>query len=157
MGNKMFPYNPSTNNCQDFILSVLKANGINDENAFSFVKQDTSMIFKNKGWLSSLAKNVTDLGGYSDVILQGGSLKKGISNDLTKADPYRSQKRDPEKRLQVDQAEDFLHRFWQKKFEILQPETRPRFRLQNLRRKRSNSTMKPTRNGGMTLRGYRLR
>jgi hypothetical protein len=32
----------------------------------------------------------------------------------------------------VDQAEEFLHRFWQKYFEILQPETRPRFWLQNL-------------------------
>ena len=38
------------------------------------------MIFKNKGWLSGLAKGVTDLGGYADVIMQGGSLNK---NDLT--------------------------------------------------------------------------
>jgi hypothetical protein len=80
MGNRFFPYHPSTNNCQDFILNVLKSNGINDENAFNFVKQDTTMIFKNKPYLSSLAKGVTDLGGYADVLMQGGSIK---GNDLT--------------------------------------------------------------------------
>ena len=49
-------------------------------NAINFVKQDTTMIFKNKGWLSNMAKGVTDLGGYADVVMQGGSLK---GNDLT--------------------------------------------------------------------------
>jgi hypothetical protein len=83
MGPKFFPYHPSTNNCQDFILQMLKANGINDENAFNFVKQDTTMIFKNKGWLSGLAKQVTDLGGYADVVMQGGSISKRLSNELT--------------------------------------------------------------------------
>jgi len=83
MGPKMFPYHPSTNNCQDFISSVLQANGIRDQNVYNFVKQDTSMIFKNKGWLSNMAKQVTDLGGYADVVMQGGALKNGLSNELT--------------------------------------------------------------------------
>jgi len=83
MGDKFFPYHPNTNNCQDFISGVLQANGIRDQNVYNFVKQDTSMIFKNKGWLSGLAKQVTDLGGYADVVMQGGKLKKGISNQLT--------------------------------------------------------------------------
>jgi hypothetical protein len=80
MGPKFFPYHPSTNNCQDFIKGVLESNGINDMNAINFVKQDTTMIFKNKGWLSNMAKGVTDLGGYADVVMQGGSIHK---NDLT--------------------------------------------------------------------------
>ena len=80
MGSKFFPYHPNTNNCQDFILQMLKSNGINDVNAFNFVKQDTSMIFKNKPFLSSLAKQVTDLGGYADVVLQGGSLSNELTN-----------------------------------------------------------------------------
>ena len=83
MGPRMFPYHPSTNNCQDFISSVLQANGIRDQNVYNFVKQDTTMIFKNKGWLSGLAKQVTDLGGYADVVMQGGTLSKGLSNELT--------------------------------------------------------------------------
>ena len=80
MGPKFFPYHPSTNNCQDFIMGILQANGIRDQNAFNFVKQDTTMIFENKGWLSNMAKGVTDLGGYTDVIMQGGSIHM---NDLT--------------------------------------------------------------------------
>ena len=83
MGDKFFPYHPNTNNCQDFIKGVLEANGIRDQNVYNFVKQDTSMIFKDKGWLSGLAKQVTDLGGYADVVMQGGTLKKRISNELT--------------------------------------------------------------------------
>jgi hypothetical protein len=82
MGSNFFPYHPNTNNCQDFIKGVLLANGINDQKALEFVKQDTSMIFKNKGWLSGMAKQVTDLGGYADVVMQGGSL----SNELTDAE-----------------------------------------------------------------------
>ena len=80
MGSKFFPYHPNTNNCQDFIKGVLESNGINDQNAINFVKQDTSMIFKNKGWLSGMAKQVTDLGGYADVVLQGGSLSNELTN-----------------------------------------------------------------------------
>ena len=85
MGTKFFPYHPNTNNCQDYIMGVLKANGINDQNAFNFVKQDTSVIFKDKGWLSGLAKQVTDLGGYADVVLQGGTVN-GQSNELTNSE-----------------------------------------------------------------------
>jgi hypothetical protein len=85
MKDKFIPYHPSSNNCQDFILSVLKSNGIND--GHDFVKQNTEMIFKNKGWLSSTAKSVTDLGGYADALLKGGMLKRlrarGLSNELT--------------------------------------------------------------------------
>ena len=80
MGSKFFPYHPSTNNCQHFIKGVLESNGINDQNAINFVKQDTSMIFKNKGWLSGMAKQVTDLGGYADVVMQGGTLSNELTN-----------------------------------------------------------------------------
>ena len=80
MGSKFFPYHPNTNNCQDFIKGVLESNRINDQNAINFVKQDTSMIFKNKGWLSGMAKQVTDLGGYADVVMQGGSLSNELTN-----------------------------------------------------------------------------
>ena len=83
MGSKFFPYHPSTNNCQDWVATVLQANGIRDPNVYAFVKQDTSEIFKNKGWLSGMAKQVTDLGGYADVIFQGGSISKHLSNELT--------------------------------------------------------------------------
>ena len=88
MGKNFIPYDPDKNNCQNFILSVFQANGIQE--AHDFIKQDTSEIFKNKGWLSSTAKNITDLGGYADVVLQGGLIKQmragNLSNELTNTD-----------------------------------------------------------------------
>ena len=88
MGAKFIPYHPSTNNCQDFILSVLVSNGVRE--GHDFVKQNTEMIFKNKGWLSGTAKNVTDLGGYADVVLRGGLIKSmragNLNNELTNDD-----------------------------------------------------------------------
>jgi hypothetical protein len=88
MGPKFIPYHPDSNNCQDFIISCLKANGISE--GHDFVKQDTSMIFKDKGWLSGTARNVTDLGGYADVVLRGGLIKNmkagKLSNELTDSD-----------------------------------------------------------------------
>jgi len=88
MGNRFIPYHPSTNNCQDFILSVLVSNGVRE--GLDFVKQDTRMIFENKSWLSNFAKGVTDLGGYADVVLKGGlipHMKAGnLSNELSNSD-----------------------------------------------------------------------
>jgi hypothetical protein len=88
MGDKFIPYHPSTNNCQDFILSVLMSNGIGE--GHDFVKQDTTMIFKNKDWLSNFAHSVTNLGGYADVVLQGGLIKQmkagNLSNELSNSD-----------------------------------------------------------------------
>ncbi len=76
MKEKFFPYHPNTNNCQDFISGVLQANGSRDKRVFDFVKQDTSMIFKNKGWLSGVAKNVTDLRDHIISIRTGSRLAK---------------------------------------------------------------------------------
>jgi hypothetical protein len=88
MGKNFIPYDPDKNNCQNFILSVFQANGIKE--GWSFIKQDTSKIFKNKGWLSGTAKSVTDLGGYADVVLKGGLIKNmragKLSNELTNDD-----------------------------------------------------------------------
>lgn len=88
MGKNFIPYDPDKNNCQNFILSVFQANGIKE--GWSFIKQDTSEIFKDKGWLSGTAKNVTDLGGTFDVVLKGGLIKNmkagKLSNELTDTD-----------------------------------------------------------------------
>jgi hypothetical protein len=88
MGKNFIPYDPDKNNCQNFILGVFQANGIQE--GWDFIKQDTSMIFKNKGWLSSTAKSVTDLGGIADVVLKGGLIKNmrsgNLSNELTDTD-----------------------------------------------------------------------
>ena len=42
---KFFSYSSYDNNCQDFALSLLYANGVDDNGLISFIKQDISSIF----------------------------------------------------------------------------------------------------------------
>jgi len=62
---KFFPYNALTNNCQDFLLNLLVANGLNRPNLVKFIKQDLSQISKElPGFSKSIvdtAKHVADL------------------------------------------------------------------------------------------------
>ena len=84
MGSKFFPYSAYDNNCQDFILQLLEANGLNSPNASTFVKQDVRQLFNQLGWLRKLANTATDVAGRLDVIRQGGNLSQ--KNGLTDAD-----------------------------------------------------------------------
>ena len=62
MGNdKFLKYDASTNNCQDFILSILKGNGFGNKTDEAFVKQDIESLFKSSPYLKPLTKNVLDI------------------------------------------------------------------------------------------------
>ena len=60
--DKFFIYDAVSNNCQDFIIALLNANNIGDEQDRLFVKQDTEHLFKKLGITKSVAKTTTDLG-----------------------------------------------------------------------------------------------
>jgi hypothetical protein len=77
MGNSFLPYNPMNNNCQIFILNVLKANGLLTSVYEQWIKQDTDALFKNDPFLLSLSNKLIDVGKIGNVISQGGNL---ISN-----------------------------------------------------------------------------
>ena len=84
MGSKFIPYSSSSNNCQDFILNVLKANQMDSQELNAFIKQDTSMIFKDEKF-KKFADTVTGLGEKIDVIAQGGRIiknKKPSKNNI---------------------------------------------------------------------------
>merc|ERR1712100_862238 len=44
MGGKFLPYNGYTNNCQDFIMAILKSNNLGNQTTYKYVKQNTSSI-----------------------------------------------------------------------------------------------------------------
>jgi hypothetical protein len=83
MGKRFLPYQSNSNNCQVFIDSVLSANGLNTPALKEFVKQDTRSIFKNNPILRKFANTLTDIGGYMNALLQGGTLplSKGASKE----------------------------------------------------------------------------
>jgi len=77
MGDRFYPYSARDNNCQNFILSVLKASGIGGERDYAFIKQDTQSLFGDESFLRKLSNTVTDIGARFNVLLQGGKIKKG--------------------------------------------------------------------------------
>ena len=68
MGPKFFKYDASKNNCQDFIVAILKANKIGTTKDIGFVKQDTKFLFNNLPYLRKFSNTVTTIGSRVDVI-----------------------------------------------------------------------------------------
>ncbi len=69
---KYFQYNPSNNNCQDFIMAILNSNDIQGHK--DFVKQETDSLFKGQHFLSKVALGATNLGASADVLINGKGL-----------------------------------------------------------------------------------
>ena len=80
MGEKFLPYSASTNNCQNFILNVLRGNNLNTPEFESFVKQDTSSLFANDPFLKKTSDKLTNLGASMNVLQSGGSLLSNNNN-----------------------------------------------------------------------------
>lgn len=74
MGGKFYPYSARDNNCQNFILSVLQASGIGNQQDYDFVKQDTKQLFGEDSFLRKASNTVTDIGARFNVLQQGGDI-----------------------------------------------------------------------------------
>ena len=71
-----FQYNARDNNCQDFLLGILKANDLLNPDIEKFIKQDAKEIFESlPSWSSALAQFVTDTGGKINQVINGGKKK----------------------------------------------------------------------------------
>lgn len=76
MGAKFFPYDAFNNNCQDFIASMLTANGLATPQILSVVKQPLEEVLKGlPGYTERVAKAVTDVAAVADVAIQGRGKK----------------------------------------------------------------------------------
>jgi len=83
MGDNFFIYSARNCNCQDFILNILLANGLDTPELIDFVKQDSIKIFGNLVYLRKFSNTLTDIAGRANVIFNGyGELSKknGLSN-----------------------------------------------------------------------------
>ena len=75
MGKKnFFGYSARDNNCQDFIVALLKSNNIGDAQDIAFVKQNTKELFKNLPFLRKFSNTITDLGARVNVITTGAGI-----------------------------------------------------------------------------------
>lgn len=82
MGDGAFSnYNAKTNNCQDFIISILRANSLLNTERQQFIKQDAESVFRKMPSITEKLANIfTDVGAIADVVIegQGSSLKRQI-------------------------------------------------------------------------------
>lgn len=57
-----YQYNAKSNNCQDFLMNILKANGLADKKYSDFIKQDLEVLFQNlPSWSNKFSQVFTDL------------------------------------------------------------------------------------------------
>jgi hypothetical protein len=68
MGSNFFIYDASRNNCQDFIVNILRSNGIGNDYDISFIKQNTEFLFKNLSNLRKLSNTITTVGARVDSL-----------------------------------------------------------------------------------------
>ena len=74
MGNsKFFSYSGKSNNCQHFLVSLMKASSVGNESDYSFIKQSTEKLLE--GYVSNIADSVTTLGAKANILMNGGSFK----------------------------------------------------------------------------------
>lgn len=73
LGNKYFSYDAIKANCQDYIIGILKASSILNDNLQNFIKQDVETIFKTLPITKKIMNVVTGTGAVVDVIKKGGA------------------------------------------------------------------------------------
>ena len=72
LGDNMYRYNATSYNCQNFIETLMTANGIAGTNAF--VMQDASKLITSSG-LSHGAKVITDVAALGERMIKGHGTK----------------------------------------------------------------------------------
>ena len=74
MGQKYFTYSAKDNNCQDYLLSLLKSSNIGTEEDFKFIKQNTKQLFEGMPYLRKFANSITGFAAKLDVIISGRGM-----------------------------------------------------------------------------------
>lgn len=82
MGDSNFTsYSARRNNCQDFVMNVLSANGLNSPEYSQFIKQDLQQVFENlPSYSEQIADFVTGTQALIDRQIQGEGKQPYIHN-----------------------------------------------------------------------------
>jgi hypothetical protein len=74
MGSKYFTYSTSTNNCQNYVMNLLTASNIGDDEDITFLKQDVEQLFQKYGYLKNLTDKITDTAARANEIYYGAGF-----------------------------------------------------------------------------------
>lgn len=82
MGDADFTnYSSKKNNCQDFILNILAANGLSSPESTKFIKQDLEKVFNNlPSYAEKIADLVTEAGRVIERVQEGEGYGADIHN-----------------------------------------------------------------------------
>ena len=78
-GDRFLKYSAYNNNCQDFVMALLRGSGMGTQENYDFIKQDTKELFKGLPGLRKFANTVTDIGAVINTTIEGagrGGKKK---------------------------------------------------------------------------------
>lgn len=82
MGNKYFTYSAKDNNCQDYVMGLLRGSNIGTQENYDFIKQNTKELFKNLPGTRKISNTITDIGAVANVVIQGAGKKQKRKKDL---------------------------------------------------------------------------
>jgi hypothetical protein len=75
--DQYFKYDAFQNNCQTFIYSLLKSNGLGTQADYDWLLQPLDVLLKKEpGFLPGVAKTITNIGAIWDTLFGGISQKK---------------------------------------------------------------------------------
>jgi hypothetical protein len=78
MGEKFVPYDALRNNCQDFIIGLLRGSKLSSAGIEAFIKQPVNELVDNlPGYVKTTANAITTLGGLLTYLREEVGLKKG--------------------------------------------------------------------------------
>ena len=72
-----FIYDSRNNNCQKWIGTLLKANGVLSSELNTFIYQSAEKIYENLGLLGTIAKGVTDVAARGYILVEGRGANPG--------------------------------------------------------------------------------
>ncbi len=75
-GDNFHKYSAHSNNCQDFVMAILKGSNIGSSDDYSFVKQNTEQLFEKYDYLKNIADYTTDTIGRLNEIIYGAGVGK---------------------------------------------------------------------------------
>jgi len=76
LGKKYFPYDGISNNCQDYIIALLKGSSVLTKDLQDFIKQDVKTLFEQLPGTKKVMDVVTGIGTKIDIVTKGGQLKQ---------------------------------------------------------------------------------
>ena len=78
MKDRFLPYDAFTNNCQDFIIGLLRASGLSSPSIEKFIKQPVDELVDGlPGYVKTTTNLITSLGGLLTYLREEFGLKEG--------------------------------------------------------------------------------